>query len=293
MCTVACEPWTENDDGPLADYPPQLRAQLTGLERCVDTEAAHQDLLQVADFLVAVGAETIPDDWEARFCSAQEASSFEYVIRTVGIEGTPLMVRQRDANTDGDDLVPHNVVVGGHAAPQFSIAAVDGMAEIMTFEPWTGDCVPFLFDVESEQMLLENARAKKPQDNVYLIATLCRHDQFRFRYFRYDGGWGEIEASQFPKDRALENLWEWQAGGLQFSRDTPQYVQEGMKISSDGWVRERVPVNPESRLFYTGLTARMWAHLESGIDFWQFDEALSDEEARQHAESYSRKYSIR
>jgi len=105
--------------------------------------------------------------------------------------------------------------------------------------------------------------------------------------------WSEIKNTEFPKERALENLWYWQGGGIKYSRNTPKYIQEGIKESSDVFVRKRLRFNPESYAFYTGLTARMWAHLETNVDFWEFDDHFSDQAAKEHAANYSNKYSVK
>lgn len=289
-----CGRTPDSEPSDLSSFPIEIPSLLSGFKRCVADEGSKADLVEVAEFVARVGIDTVPEDWEERFCDAQTDRSFEYHIATVGIEGTPLAITQTDVRTDGDALVPHNLVVGGHAMPGFSISPLEKTSTLTMFDKWSGSCVPFLFDVESEERWLRNVQAGTPEDNVYYIASLCRLSEFSFRYHRYeDGTWSEIAGSMFPKERALENLWDWQGGGLKYTRDTPKYIQDGLLVDNDlVFTRGRATVKPESRAFYMGLTARMWAHLESGVDFWQFDEEFSDESAKKHAEMYSEKYSI-
>lgn len=294
LLTVSgCARTPDSEPSDLSSFPIEIRSLLSGFERCVTDEGAMTDLVKVAEYVARADIETVPEGWEERFCDAQATRSFEYHVATVGIEGTPLAITQSDVRTDGDALVPHNLVVGGHAKPIFSISALERTSKVLVFDIWSSSCVPFLFDIESEERWLQNAQAGTPENNVYFIASLCRLDKFSFRYYRYeDGTWSEIESSMFPKERALENLWAWQGGGLKYSRDTPKIIQDGLLVGDNVFSRGRAIVRPESRAFYTGLTARMWAHLESGVDFWQFDKEFSDEAAKKHAEMYSERYSI-
>lgn len=283
----------DSEPSDLSSFPIEITSLLSGFEKCVVNENARTDLIEVAEYLARADVNTIPDDWQERFCDAQAGRSFEYYVSTVGIEGTPLAITQTDIRTDGDALVPHNLVVGGHATPRFSISTLEVASKHTMFDTWSSSCVPFLFDVDSEEHWLRNVQAGTPEDNVYYIASLCRQGKFSFQYYRYeDGAWSEIEGSEFPKDRALENLWDWQGGGLKNSRDTPKFIQDGLQVSSDVFKRGRATVSPDNWTFYTGLTARMWVHLETGVDFWEFDEKFSDEAAREHARMYSKKYSI-
>ncbi|MGI9271441.1 MAG: hypothetical protein ACR2QT_06680 [Woeseiaceae bacterium] len=231
----------------------------------------------LAVFLLSIGMLLISEQAlsaEQRTCDSQIGQVFEYRVATKSIEGAPLAIQQTDCKG------------------LFSIGPVADYT-FLDFATWSGSCIPFLFEVESIESYVEAMGAGKTSEEIYYIATLCREEKFQFRYFEHkNDAWSEIAPSAFPKDRALENLWDWMGGGIKYTRDTPKHVQDGLKDSDEYFVRARATVKPDVYLFYTGLTARMWAHLESGVDFWAFDEHFTDDEARQHAVAYAEKYSI-
>ncbi len=278
----------------FSSFPERIRSLLSEFQECVTDEGSEEDIREVAEFITNFGLEELPAGWKKRFCDAQRALVLEYAVSTVSVEGVPLELLQRDSTNDGDALVPHSLVVGGRIQPQFSISALDHTSGALSFSEWVGTCVPFLFEVESQADLDPDVESGTPRETSLYIATICRTGQFRFQYYRYrNEEWSEIQRGEFPKERALENLWDWQGGGIRYSRDTPKFIQDQLKEGRrEAFVRKRTRIAADSPFFYTGLTARMWAHLESGVDFWQFDDAFSGEEVREHARSYSRKYSL-
>jgi hypothetical protein len=190
-------------------------------------------------------------------------------------------------------MVSHNVIVGGHNPVTFEVAAPKGF-EQWRFKAWSGECVPFLFEVVSAEAFATALNTRTTQEGVCYIASLCRRKPFHFKYFRHqDLKWSQIDRAEFSTTRALKNLWDWRSGGIKYSKATPRFIQDGLKRSDALFRRARVTVKPESYTFFAGLTARMWAHLESSVDFWAFDKHFSDEGTRQHAVAYSRKYSIK
>lgn len=262
-------------------------------QQCVKDINSQNDLDNIKTYLLKVGAIKIPEDWSQRFCESTQYKRFEYVTATESITGAPIVIQQVDLNCDGDALVPHNLVIGGHKMPKFEINSLDRNPTDQ-FNSWNGDCVPFLFERESEEKWMQAVKSGSLYKVVYYIATLCRRDKFNFKYYIYNHPkWYEIDAKEFPKKLALENIWYYQSADIQYARHTPKFIQDGLKVSDDAFSREKMKIDPERNWFYTGLTARMWAHIESGVDFWEFDDHFSEEEAKEHAVRYQNKYSIK
>lgn len=257
---------------------------------CVVDEGSQKDLYAIKEYLVNTGATKIPDGWAQRFCRYSNSQTFEYLTSTESITGAPILIRQVDINNDGYVLVPHSLIIGMTRKPQFEISSFKKNTTDQ-FNSWHGECVPFLFERESEKKWIDAVSRGKFEKVVYYIAALCRRDKIHFKYFRYEHPkWLEIEPNEFPKQLALENLWYYQSAGVQYAKNTPKFIQDGIKESNDVFVRERLKIKPENYWFYNGLTGRMWAHLESGIDFWQFDNYFSDDAAKKHAVDYQKKY---
>jgi len=182
LLLVGCKFSTETTTGYLSNHSEKTRLLLADFENCVVNEKSEQDINNVAEYVSKFGLKTIPNDWRERFCSAQKNQKFEYTIQTVGIEGTPLIIKQIDFTNDGDALVPHILVVGGNERPEFDISPAELKQDYMQFDKWTGSCVPFLFDVESEESWVLSLKNGKLNEVNYYIATLCRNEKFRFRY---------------------------------------------------------------------------------------------------------------
>lgn len=90
------------------------------------------------------------------------------------------------------------------------------------------------------------------QDNLYMIA-LDRSDihNCRFRYYRQRGdGFVEMAAAQFPRRIATQNLWRIDADELDALRRLD---------AQDTW-------------FCRGLTASVWRHLLTGVDYQRCSE---------------------
>lgn len=279
-------------DNQFSSYPKQIQDALAEYHECAKTDGANADLHRIADFLTRIKSPP-PEEWKKRFCDAQKAVQYSYSVITTSIEGVPIVLRQIDTSSDGDALVPHNLIVGGHIQPRFRIEA-EARYGLLNFTPWEGECVPFLFEIASPDEYIERVKAESATDSlVYFIASLCRTEKFHFKYYKYEKRtWNEIPSAEFPKDRALENLWDWMGGGIRYTRNTPKFIQDGLQESELPFQRGKVIVKPSNWNFYTGLTARMWVHLESGIDFEDFDKQFSDDAARNHANEYADKYDI-
>jgi hypothetical protein len=262
-------------------------------KKCVNDKYSQSDLEKIKTYLLNVKASKIPVGWCQRFCESTKYKKFEYATLTKSITGAPILLSQHDLNNDGDALLPHTLIIGGHKKPQFVIAPIQ-KSKFDQFHPWCGECVPFLFERESEKKWIQAINSGKLNQLIYYIATLCRQDKFAFKYYKYEHQkWFEIEPNEFPKNLALQNLWHYESAGIKYAMNTPKFIQDGIKKSDDIFTRERLKISPESYGFYTGLTARMWAHLESGVDFWEFDNRFSDEAAKEHAVIYREKYSIK
>lgn len=259
-------------------------------QHCVTDESSQNDLDKIKAYLSKKRATKIPDGWAQRFCESTRNRKFEYATLTKSITGAPILLSQVDQNNDGDALIPHILIIGGHKKPQFVITPFRDN-KLDQFNSWHGECVPFLFERESEKKWLQAVKSGNLEKAVYYIAALCRSNKITFKYYRYEHPkWYEIKPEKFPKELALENLWHYQSAGIQYAKNTPKFIQDGIQKSDDVFTREKLKIEPESYRFYTGLTARMWAHLESGIDFWEFDNHFSDETAKKHAVEYQKKH---
>lgn len=289
--TTVCE--ASPQDKLLSSYPDPIQEALAEYKECVVTDQAREDLLEIADFMTKIKS-LPPREWKDRFCKAQQGSQYSYSVITVSIEEIPILLRQIDISSDGDALIPHNLVVGRHLTPKFRIESGKLENKPLDFEGWQSECVPFLFELGSPDEYKASLKSKRPvNDLVLFIATLCRVEQFHFKYFKYENRkWSEIPRTEFPKDRAVENLWDWMGGGIRYTKDTPKHIQDGLLESDLPFKRKKVIIKPDNWNFYTGLTARMWAHLESGVDFDNFEKHFSDEEAKAHAIGYVEKYGI-
>ncbi len=265
----------------LAKYPQQIQTLFSGFDECVSHQKEAEDLQMLADFFVENAISTMIKSWKQQYCDANKNVRYEYIINTKSIDGAPLLVKQIDVTSHSVPLLGRDgLIVGGHQTPEFTVTA-DQRYKHLNFSAWSSNCVPFVFEID-------------PQiSGVYYIASLCREGAFHFKYYKHqDQQWSEIKPEEFPKERALENLWHWRPGALKSSNHTPAYIQRAPQDNNSVFTRERLIVIPASLNFITGLTARMWAHIESGVDFWQFDDHFSMEEAHQHAKSYIAKYSI-
>lgn len=117
-------------------------------------------------------------------------------------------------------------------------------------------------------------------NQLYLIVFDRESDfkQIRFRYFRQDHGvMAEIVPKDFPKEIAVQNLWLEKESGF----------RDGKPINE---IEIAKNLDPASIDFQESLTAKIWAHLESGKEYYEIKDTPV---AASFLKDYGEKYRVK
>lgn len=117
-------------------------------------------------------------------------------------------------------------------------------------------------------------------NQLYLIVFDRESDakQIRFRYFHQNhGAMAEIAPKDFPKEIAVQNLWLKKENGF----------RDGKPIDEVEIVKN---LDPGSIDFQDSLTAKIWAQLESGKEFYEIKDTPV---AAGFLKNFSEKYSVK
>lgn len=115
-------------------------------------------------------------------------------------------------------------------------------------------------------------------DNDFYIVVLDLEtdiDKIRLRYFKMNHDkWNEISHNNFPRNIAIQNLLLSHNAGMKSDRsiiDEYKIVQE---------------LNPYDDMFQKSRTAKIWQHIEYGIDYYESHDRVDSEVLKDFKEKY-------